>query len=126
MLASVAWITNIVYQTGKNYKPIDRIRTIIRIRPMITDTHFELVMSLLYSKLAVLLFAALGKAEPLISTAARQKFDFDLLPWPMTLTSTFDLDLWPLTLKQCNIYAQTRFFIFDLRPTTLTYIPSLA
>ncbi len=50
------------------------------------DKPFRLVMTLLCSKLAVLLFAALGKAEPLISTAARQKFDPDLLPWPMTLT----------------------------------------
>ncbi len=32
----------------------------------------------------MLLFAALGKAEPLLSTAARQKFDLD---------PTFDLDL---------------------------------
>ncbi len=45
-----------------------------------TDKHFRLVMTLLCSKLAVLLFAALGKAEPLISTAARKKFDLDLLP----------------------------------------------
>ena len=44
-----------------------------------------------------LLFAALGKAEPLISTATRQKFDPDLWPWHVTLTPTFDLDpdLWP-------------------------------
>ncbi len=44
-----------------------------------------------------LLFAALGKAEPLISTAARWKLDLDLRPWPMTLPPTFDLDpnLWP-------------------------------
>ncbi len=44
-----------------------------------------------------LLFAALGKAEPLISTATRQKFDLELSPCPMTLTPTltltFDLDL---------------------------------
>ncbi len=38
-----------------------------------------------------LLFAALCKAEPLISTTVRQKFDLDLKPWP--LTSTFDPDL---------------------------------
>ncbi len=44
-----------------------------------------------------LLFAALGKAEPLISTDTRQKFDLDLWPWPMTLTPTltltFDFDI---------------------------------
>ena len=95
-----------------------------------TDKHFRLVTTLLCSKLAVWLFAALGKAEPPISTAANQKFDPDPSPWPVTLTSTFDLDPWPLTLtlKQCNSDANTRFLTFDLDlwPTTLTYIPSLA
>ncbi len=38
-----------------------------------------------------LLFVALGKAEPLISTPASQKFDLALLP--LTLTLTIDLDL---------------------------------
>ncbi len=36
-----------------------------------TDKYLKLVMTLL------LLFAAIGKAEPLISTTARQKFDLD-------------------------------------------------
>ncbi len=43
----------------------------------------------------LLLFAALGKAEPIISTAARKRFGLDpwLWPRPLTLTPTFDLDL---------------------------------
>ncbi len=47
----------------------------------------------------------LGKAEPLISTAACQNFDLD--PWPLTLT-----------LGQCNSDVKTRIlaFDFDLRP----------
>ncbi len=70
-----------------------------------------------------LLFAALGKAAPLISTAARQKVDLDLWPWPWP---------WPrpltLTLKQGNLSANHDFLLFDLDlwPTTLTYNPSLA
>ncbi len=40
-----------------------------------------------------MLFGALSKAEFLISTAAHQKFDLDLYPWPLTFISTFDLDL---------------------------------
>ncbi len=72
-----------------------------------------------------LLFAALSKAEPLISTAARQKLT-------LTLTHDLDPDLWPwpwpltLTLKQGNIEVQTQFLAFDLWPTTLTYNPNLA
>ncbi len=38
-----------------------------------TDKHLRLVMS-------TLPIVALGKAKPLISTAAHQKFDFDLDP----------------------------------------------
>ncbi len=66
-----------------------------------------------------LLFAALGKAEPLISTAACQKFDLDPWPWHRPLT---------LTLKRGNSDVKTRFLPFDLDlwPTTLTYNPSLA
>ena len=68
-----------------------------------------------------LLFVSLGKAEPLISTAACQRFDLDLDPWPwlrpLTLTLTFDLDL----------KAKTQFLAFDidLWPATLTYNPNL-
>ncbi len=68
-----------------------------------------------------LLFAALGKAEPLMSTATCQKFDLDLdrLPWARPLT---------LTLKQGNSEVKTRILAFDpdLWPTTLTYNPNLA
>ncbi len=38
-----------------------------------------------------LLFATLGKTEPLIPTAAHQKFDLYLIP--LTLTLSIDLDL---------------------------------
>ncbi len=85
-------------------------------------------MTLLCSKPVVLLFAALGKADPLISTAARQKFDLDLWPWPVT----FDPWPWPrpltLTLKQGNRDVKTQFLAFDLDlwPTTLTYNQNLA
>ncbi len=70
-----------------------------------------------------MLFAALGKAEPLISTAACQKFDLDLWPSSMTLTPTLTL-----TLKQGNSDVKTQFQAFDLDlwPTTLTYNPILA
>ena len=66
-----------------------------------------------------LLFAALGKAQPLISTTARQKFYLDLQPWPQPLTLTF---------KQGTSDVKTRLLAFalDLWPTTLTYSPSLA
>ncbi len=66
-----------------------------------------------------LLFAALGKAEPLISTAVHQEYDLDLWPWPLTLTLN---QLW----RNCDV--KTRFLAFDLDlwPTTLTYNPSLA
>ncbi len=53
-------------------------------------------------------------------------------PWPLTLTRDLDPNLWPcpwpLTLKQGNSEAKTRFLAFDLDlwPTTLTYNPSLA
>ena len=50
------------------------------------QTHRHLQLRLVMTLL--LLFAALGKAEPLISTAARQ-----IWPWPMTFTLT--PDLWP-------------------------------
>ncbi len=95
--------------------PIDRVRAIIRIRPLITDTQ----TNTLDWYWLLLHFAALGKAEPLISTAARPKFDLDLWPWPMTLTPT---------LKQGNSDVKTRFLAFDLDlwPTTLTYLPNLA
>ncbi len=36
---------------------------------------------------------AVAHSEPLISTAACQKFDLDLWPWSMTLTLIYDLDL---------------------------------
>ncbi len=62
----------------------------------------------------LLLFSALGKAEPQISTTAHQKFEIDLWPWPLTLTPTFDLDL---TLKQNTI--------FCIWPWPLTYDPDL-
>ncbi len=64
-----------------------------------------------------LLFVALGKAEPLISTAARQRFDLDLWTRPLTLN-----------LKQVNSEVKTRFLAFDLDlwPTTLTYNSNLA
>ncbi len=66
-----------------------------------------------------LLFAALGKAGSLISTAVRQKVDLDPWPWPRPLT---------LTLKQGNSEIKTRFKAFDLDlwPMTLTYNPNLA
>ncbi len=57
-----------------------------------------------------LLFVALGKAEPLISTAARQRLDLDLWPWRWPLT---------LTLKQVNSDVKTRFF--GIWPWSLTY-----
>ena len=74
-----------------------------------------------------------GKAEPLISTAACQKFDFDLWPWawpwpwPVTLTRPLTLTL-TLTLKQGNSDVKTRLLTFDLDIwlTTLTYNPTLA
>ena len=53
----------------------------------------------------MLLFAALGKAEPLISTVAL---------WPLTLTPTFDLDL-KASLQWCK----TRFLV--IWPWPLTY-----
>ncbi len=64
-----------------------------------------------------MLFAALGKAEPLISTAAR-----DPWPWPRPLTLTLTL-----TLKQGNSDVKTQFLALDLDlwPTTLTYNPIL-
>ncbi len=71
-------------------------------------------------------FAALGKAEPLILTAVRQKFDLWPRPMtltrPLTLTPTFDLDF-----KQGNHDVKTRFLAFDLDlwPTTLAYNPIL-
>ena len=62
-----------------------------------------------------LLFAVLGKAESLISTAARQKFEIDHWAWPLTLT-----------LKQGNKWGQNTIFGNWPWPTTLTYNPSLA
>ena len=53
----------------------------------------------------MLLFAALGKAQPLILTAARRKFDLDPWPRPQPLT---------LTLKQGNNDVKTQFLTFDL------------
>ncbi len=49
------------------------------------------------------LFAALGKAEPLISTAEHQKFDLNCWPWPRPLTLILkwgngDVKTWPTTL----------------------------
>ncbi len=71
-----------------------------------------------------LLFAALGKAEPLISTAARRKFDLELWPWPVTLTQTFDLDPdlwpWPWPWSYATLMSKHDFWhltwTFDLRP----------
>ncbi len=57
--------------------------------PLITDTQ----TTTLDWKWLLLLFTALVKAEPQISTVACQKLDLDLWPRPMTLTPTFDLDL---------------------------------
>ena len=66
-----------------------------------------------------MLFAALDKAEPLISTAARQEFYLDFWHWPRPLT---------LTLKQGNSDVKTLFLAFDhdLLPTILTYNSNLA
>ncbi len=76
--------------------------------------------------MVMVVVAALGKAEPIKSTASCQTFD--LWSWPVTLTMTFDLDhdLWPwprpLTLKQCNsdVKHNFRHLTYDLWPTTLT------
>ncbi len=75
---------------------------------------------------------ALGKAEPLISTAGRQKFDldlfdldlFDLDPWPLTLTHNLDPYLWPWpwpwTQSKVTVMSKHNFWhltlTFDLRP----------
>ncbi len=69
--------------------PIDHIRAIIRIRPLITDTQ----TNTLDWQWLLMPFAALDKADPLISTTAHQKFDLDLWPSSMNLIRTFDLDL---------------------------------
>ena len=76
-----------------------------------------------------LLFAALGKAEPLISTAERQKLDLD--PWPQHSTLTYDLwhRPWPLTLTlmQSQWIFKHEFWhltlTFDLRPLPTRSIP---
>ncbi len=57
------------------------------------------------------MIAALGKTEPLILTAVCQN-----------LTSTFDLDARPLTLKQGNSEVKTRFLVLDFD----LYNPNLA
>ena len=59
-----------------------------------------------------LLLAALGKPEPLISTAACQKFDLDPWSWTQPLT---------LTSEKGNNNVKTRFWHL-----TLTYDPTLA
>ncbi len=86
--------------------PIDRIRAIIRICWLIIDTQ----TNTLDWQWFLLLFTALGKAEPLISTAAHKKINLDLWPWPRPLT---------LTWKQGNGNVKTRFFC--IWPWPLTY-----
>ncbi len=104
-----------------------------------TDKYLGLIMTLLFSCLFhtwgwLFAFAALGKAEPLVSTATRQKTWFlaiwpwpDLWPWPWPWPVTLTRPL-TLTLKQGNSEVKTRFLAFDLDlwPAALTYNPKLA
>ena len=93
----------------KNQKPIDLLRKIIHISPLITDTHnfLRLTIVILCSKLYGNCLCCTQQAEPLISPATRQTFDLDLeckakymymAMWCQTRFSAFDLDLWPTTL----------------------------
>ena len=69
----------------------------------------------------LLFFAALGKAESLILTAAHRKVDLDPRYWPVTLTLTFDLDpdLWPWPYSKVTVMQKHDFghltLTFDLQ-----------
>ncbi len=115
---------NILRKGFSDKEPFENFRCypdwppINRKRPLITDAQ-TITLDWYYGGCRSLLFAPLCKAEPLISTAAHQKFDLDPWPWPRPLT---------LTLRQCNSDVKTRFLALDLDlwPTTLTYNPNLA
>ncbi len=84
-------------------KPIVCIHAVIRVRPLITDKHLLLVMTLI-----ALCCTRQSQARNIDRCAPEVWF----WPWPR-----------PLTLEHGNSDAKTRFFNFGILPWPLTYDP---
>ncbi len=113
--ASIYW-SNLFCQLATGFKIFHELKA-DRPYPRDYSTHRQTPRS---DNDSSLIFTALRKAKPLISTAVCQKFDFDLDPWPWPQPLTFDPDLWPWPWSKVIVMSKHDFLhltlTFDLRP----------